>query len=294
METSSELPPTYRSLCVPACVPPSECYYGETILPTATDCDAFVGGLPFHTLSQHPSSTPTAFPPDYARHDPIALAYELNGPFICALSGETRTNQYQLDQLLTAERRLYQLRIRRLRPTESRRLSIPREPGPSQSTAIKFDGDTTLYTTRAYPTDISAISNSAIFEIRGSKNRTLSGTINVEQGVTPRLERYWKFWQVTRNEDGDSLRRENAKKIERYGYHSKEEWNKDLLFMAKGTGLINSSKVRTWIGRKGRVVAVEIEGRLEITAGVSVGTKEVLLACWATKLWVSSQISWDQ
>lgn len=67
-------------------------------------------------------------------------------------------------------------------------------------------------------------------EIRGCRASTLPGLVRLEKGSSLTAGKWWKFWHLTRNKANDSLREENEKKMQKYGYHADEEWNRQVLF----------------------------------------------------------------
>ena len=107
--------------------------------------------------------------------------------------------------------------------------------------------------------------------IFGRRARTLPGHVKIERGAGK-----YQFWHMTRNEAGDSLRKENEKKLQKYGYHSKNEWNKVLLYET------NKAK---WKDREGTEVANESSDGLEIVKSLDVGERDLLVTCWVSKRW---------
>ncbi|KAJ9149340.1 hypothetical protein NKR23_g4221 [Pleurostoma richardsiae] len=205
-----------------------------------------------------PSSSPSALPPppDYARYDPGATGFVLGAPFIYTTTGAPR---YQLQQRLTHAGKPYQLRIRPLLPSESRRLSVASAgaatttdggglAGASLSRSfsasapfasldlVPYDDDTSLYMVHSL-----GIVGSSRVEITGLRHsRTLPGHIRFDRSLllpaAAAAGGACKFWHMTRNRARDSMREENQRRMQRRGYHAEEEWDRVLLFHAEGGG----------------------------------------------------------
>jgi len=208
------------------------------------------------------------FPPAYTAHNENVSAFSLDFPFVVATSPAT-VPRYHLFAEYSQKGKPQKLQIRRLLITESRRLSsasrrlstlssASSKSKESDSQGIEFDHDTTLY----------IVQTEMIF---GRRARTLPGHVKIERGGGK-----CQFWHMTRNEAGDSLRKENEKKLQKYGYHSKNEWNKVLLYET------NKAK---WKDREGTEVANESSDGLEIVKSLDVGERDLLVTCWVSKRW---------
>ena len=123
---------------------------------------------------------------------------------------------------------------------------------------VDYDEDTTLYVIQHE-------------HIRGRQKRTLPGHVKLEQSM-----RKCKFWHLTRNEAGDALKKENEKKIQKYGYHPRDEWHEALLFAVQRC---------EWKDGTGCVVASETPDGLNIERVLSISERDALVTCWAAKRW---------
>ena len=229
-------------------------------------------------LSPGPSS-----PPLYARHDPAANAFILRTPFIYTSSGFSDTPRYQIEQSLTRSGRPYKLHIRTLAPSETRRLSL-QGPAAQSAAFTSFDDDLLVYEVQG----LGFIGSSRV-EIKGCRSRCLPGYIQVETGIG------WscKFWHMTRNEAADAMRPENERRMQKHGYHSRDEWNRNLLFAVDGrrTSAPSSDRKYEWKDATGKSLGVEKEQKLELTAELTMRSREALLACWIGRAWISGALS---
>lgn len=294
----------------------------------------------------HPS-TPTigrslSPPPDYNTFDPLARDFHLDNDLIYA--SNSNIPQYQIKLTPTTTGRPHKLRLRRLLPTETRRAahrqstsSVPSaQPTvrpltrtttapPSSSpllqpastvTTIPYDADMTCYTATFHPTNV--------LEIRGHRASSLRGHITVAPlPLASSAVRTTSFHHHVRNEQFDALDPAHDARIQKYGYHSKDEWVREVLFKARAGG---GRKFWVWKGKgygrgavewvdgQGIVCAVESEEggvvgeepvvrRLRLEAGAKVmaerlrleegGAKtvperrvrDVLVMCWMVRLW---------
>jgi len=220
-------------------------------------------------LQRSPPLSPGAeLPPAYTAHNENVSAFSLDFPFVLATSPAV-VPRYQLFAEYSRTGKPQKLQIRRLLITESRRLSSANrrlsaissassKSKLSDSEGVNYDQDTTLYTVQ---TDM----------IVGRRARTLTGHVKIERGGGK-----CRFWHMTRNEAGDSLRKENERKLQKYGYHSKNEWNKILLYE------VSKSK---WKDPGGSDVATESSDGLEIVTSLNVLERDLLVTCWVSKRW---------
>lgn len=216
-----------------------------------------------------PQLSPDAeLPPAYTAHNENVSAFSLDFPFIYATSPAV-VPRYQLFAEYSRTGKPQKLQIRRLLITESRRLSASSrrlstvssassKSKASDSVGVEYDDDTTLY----------VIQNEII---RGRRARTLPGHVKIDRGATK-----YQFWHMTRNEAGDALRKENEKKIQKHGYHSRDEWNKILLY---------ETQKSKWKTADGSVVAHEHTDSLEIVKTVDITERDMLVTCWVSKRW---------
>lgn len=242
--------------------------------------DAIVNISPEASSSK--SSDDPSLPPSYARHDPGANAFILRTPFIYATSSSTDTPRYQIEQSLTRSGRPYKLHIRTLAPSEVRRLSLQ---GPSAPAAlVSFDEDLVVYEVQ----NLGFIGSSRV-EIKGCRSKCLPGYVRVDSGIG----RACKFWHMTRNEIRDSMRPENERRMQKYGYHSRDEWNRRLLYAVEGrrTILSNTDRTHEWKDADGKTVAIEKEGKIEFTVELPSRYREALFACWVGKAWIAGILS---
>ncbi|KAF2840416.1 hypothetical protein M501DRAFT_1002768 [Patellaria atrata CBS 101060] len=229
-------------------------------------------------------------PPAYASVDTRASVFRADPPLLysCDFS---HTPRYQLHLNLTQSGKPYQLRIRRLRPSETRRLSLisavssASSSGSRSRCGIDYEDDCTLYEIK----NVAAFGGTGI-EIRGCRLSALPGYIKLEK-CTGLTGRYWRFWHMTRNPNADSLREENERKMQKYGYHADNEWYRDLLFDVRF-----KKKQIVWTDIAGYVVAraVSIEPGSEITVQVDLPPKmkDVLLTCWVAHSWSVDFAPW--
>ncbi|KAF2435488.1 hypothetical protein EJ08DRAFT_339828 [Tothia fuscella] len=221
--------------------------------------------------------------PLYTAFDETIKSFTLQTPFIYTLPKESSPRpRYQLSQEHSKSGKLWRLRIRRLLPTESRRLSIPT---PGRTPRVDFDDDTTLYLIE----NLGALSvfKGQNIEIRGRRAKTLPGHITIRSYEDRKSE----FWHMTRNPAGDSLRKENERKMQKYGYRSDQEWNRKLLFSA--VTRIRGEKV-DWQDENDRVIATEtLEGGFDVIDGVNEKTRDALITCWVARRWGAGNLSWE-
>lgn len=341
--------------------------------PSMTLSQTSAGSSITNTLSLPLYSAKTPSPPLYARNDPAAQIFIFRPPLIYSTTSSTNspstdelsgppsalTPRYQLAQRLTRSGKPYQLRLRPLVPSESRRLSLasaataatsassqaPSSPKPLDSSpisptnnasAIPFDDDTTLYVI-----DSMHHLGTARTEVQsprsGRSTRVLPGVVRIEptppppppavarsagpSRPKPKSLAACRFWHMRRNPARDALRAENEARMQRRGYHERDEWTRVLLFAVspggnsggdtpgtrrKGSssgaalalGLVGRGQGSwEWRDWEGRIVAVERErsGRLEIVDGeqMAARTREVLVACWVGRCWCSGRWEWE-
>jgi hypothetical protein len=260
----TRLAPLAHSVTYPQSAPPSRIRF----LPE--------DGLECNPVQDHIDAPP----PSYSAFDESLCCFALRAPLIYTLASGSIRPRYQLSQEHSRSGIQYRLRIRRLLPTESRRLSIPT---PGRPCKIDFDEDTTLYLIE----NLGAFSvfKGQRIEIRGRKAKTLPGhiTLNEEDGK-------WEFWHLTRNPAGDSLKKENERKMQKYGYRSDDEWNKNLLFRADACP--RDGKV-DWRDADGKTIATEIDGKFDIATHVDQKTKDALVTCFVARRWATRSLIWD-
>lgn len=206
-------------------------------------------------LNSQPSPD-AELPPAYSAHDENVTSFALNPPYIYA-TGTTDVPRYHLFAEYTRSGKPDRLCIRRLLATESRRLSMSSIKG-TKIPSIDYDQDITLYITQHE-------------HIRGRQKGTLPGHVKLERRMGK-----CKFWHMTRNEAGDALKKENERKIQKYGYHAKDEWHKNLLF---------SVQKHVWRDATGSVIASETRDGFKMERVLDICERDVLITCWAAKRW---------
>ncbi|KAF4311160.1 hypothetical protein GTA08_BOTSDO13298 [Botryosphaeria dothidea] len=281
-------------------------------------------------------------PPDYNTFDPLARDFHLDNDLIYA--SNSNLPQYQIKLTPTTTGRPHKLRLRRLLPTETRRAahrqstsSVPSAqptvhpltrtttappsssplPQPASTvTTIPYDADMTCYTATLHPTNA--------LKIRGHRASSLRSYITVAPSplASSAVARTTSFHHHVRNEQFDALDPAHDARIQKYGYHSKDEWVREVLFKARGGGgrkfWVWKGKgcgrgVVEWVDGQGIVCAVGSEEggvgeepvvrRLRLEAGAKVmaerlrleegGAKavperrvrDVLVMCWMVRLW---------
>ncbi|KAM0279546.1 hypothetical protein ACHAQH_004501 [Verticillium albo-atrum] len=303
---TSEVLPTYanhrNTQLVPAITGPAP----PDLFRTRSRVDSLLS-----TFSDAESSSPSketsaesACPPSYLRSDPEARTYAFQPPFISSkhsLHNEPAAPRFQLTQVISSLGKPFKLSIRRLTPSESRRVSLAgplpsshgTSPGASSSTLSRvasastpdYDHDLTLYEA----TNINALHRFTPVrhnpEIRGFKAGTLPGHIELADVARSGA---CSFWHVT-PQSRAALEVAKAK-MSRWGYKPDEEWRRRLLFAVdrQAGGLVWRD------GETGRKLAVEVEGQVEIEPGIELALIEALVACAACRGWMLGWWDWER
>lgn len=143
--------------------------------------------------------------------------------------------------------------------------------------SIKFDNDLTMYsmanTYALFPWSVPEI------KMRGCKAHTSKGFVQLKRTPTAH-----QFWRITKNVANDTLRLENRRKLEKYGWHANNEIARDLIFTAESVSLL--SRDNKWKDGKGVHVVTETRGLLALSLDLVAQRKDALLACWAAKCWL--------
>lgn len=94
---------------------------------------------------------------------------------------------------------------------------------------------------------------------------------------------------MTKNAAKDSLRKENERRLQKYGYHADDEWNKKLLFsiMAKPR-----EDKADWTNADGVIIATEWNDGLEIVKDVDQRLRDVLVTLWTARRWAGGTLKW--
>jgi hypothetical protein len=278
----SDLPPPYSR----APPPPSPSLLYPRVQPTASR--RFLPGddddpPPF------PASSDSVFKlPQYTAFDETISSFQLMIPLIYTRNSDGKKQpRYQLFQELTKSGKPWRLKIRRLLPTESRRLSLP-NTSSSKAEVVDYDDDTTLYIIENQGA-LNPFKGQSV-EIRGRRAKTLPGLIKLHEGAGAAAN--CEFWHMTRNAANDSLRKENEKKMLKYGYHADDEWKKKKLFSSNlllgGCGKID------WKNDEGKVVATEYGNDFEVMDGVDQRTRDALVTCFVARRWASGSLNWSR
>lgn len=254
---------------------------------------------PAQVLLERPPAYVEEAPPDYTPLDDNVSTYTLSAPLIA-----TGTSiRYQLKLERTAKGKPLRICIRRLMPTESRRLSRSSSVGSigSSSTlsrvssAVEYDSDATMYTiTRLAVLGVGAVmgmsAGEAPVEIKGWRASTLPGTIHMTmQG------RRCLFHHRVRNPANDMLLEENRRKMEKYGYHGEKEWTRTLLFSAtRGGQDENGRKLQAeWRDAEDKMLAREGEEIFSFEKVLEPKFRDVLVTCWIARSWHAGTLKWE-
>lgn len=128
---------------------------------------------------------------------------------------------------------------------------------------------------------------SYVFEMRGHRSSTLGGRIKIESGIGLLGGKWTKVWHVTKNAQKDSLNPENEARMQKYGYHANEEWDRRLLFCVR-KGI--------WEDGEGREVAREARpGEFEVceAVGREGWRRDLAVSCWVMKVWMGEGLRWE-
>lgn len=125
------------------------------------------------------------------------------------------------------------------------------------------------------------------YEMRGHRSSTLGGTIKIESGKSLWGGKWVKIWHLTKNARKDSLNPDNEARMQKYGYHSGDEWDKMLLFCVK-RGVWTDSEERevAWESSSGEFEVDERTGR-------EGWKRDLAVSCWVLKTWVCGGLRWD-
>jgi hypothetical protein len=220
-------------------------------------------------------------PPVYTPFDELARAFSIAGSVINTISaGKIERPHYQLKKQSSKSGKLWRLQIRRLLPSESRRLSI------STTSSVDFDVDTMLYEAE----NIGALYafRKQQIHIRGRKAGTLQGHIE----LNPQGKEGFDYRHCTQPASKHWSREENIRKMHKWGYHADDEWEKRLLFTCRMTGRDGTMEWRykDELLDTVSVVAYEVNGELVLQKQVPERIRDVLVTCWAVKNWVTKKL----
>lgn len=254
--------------------------YGEERI--YKDSSRFANTFSTANLPRHEEQAPEYHedPPDYTVLDNNALTYHLRPPII--LGGASVRYHFKVNR--TQNGKPFQLCVRRLMPTESRRLSkIISTTGVAglASNMETYDDDATMYQITKLTT--LWVIGEAPMEIKGCRASTLPGTISVERESGLRSSKT-NFIHVKRNHANDMLKPENSKKMEKHGYHPSDEWTRELLFTAKAVERGNKSHA-VWTSRDRTEVAHEEGAFLTFAEKLDSATRDLLVVLWVARHW---------
>jgi len=223
------------------------------------------------------------FPPDYAPVDEHARSFRLEAPFIYTTK-TSNTPRYQLMQEFSKSGRPRKLHIRRMMASESRSHSLRSASlSPSFGPVIRYDEEATMYTMDCFELIGTGYKS---FEMHGLRSSTLGGTIKAESGKSLLGGKWTKMWHMTKNAKKSYMNVENEARMQKYGYHASEEWDKRLLYcVRKGV----------WEDGEGRVVAREgAKGGLETcdAIGNERWKMDAVVSCWVLHIWMRDGVRW--
>ncbi|KAF2200306.1 hypothetical protein GQ43DRAFT_79922 [Delitschia confertaspora ATCC 74209] len=228
-----------------------------------------------HNTLHQISTAPATFqpPPAYTASDALAETFRLQGPLIYATAPTGHTPRYHLQQDFTFWGRPNRLHIRRLGAFESRALL-----SRASNQITRFDESTAMFVTDGV-------------EMKSPSRETAArGKIVLESGMGI-TGKWWKIYRVTKSPWRDSLNPKNQARLQKYGYHAADEWDKRLLFVVRKGG--------TWVDNEGKRVGAELTeskspGEVFTVEGeVEEKRRDLLVACWLMKLWVVKGVRWE-
>lgn len=108
------------------------------------------------------------------------------------------------------------------------------------------------------------------------------GRIELEYGIG--LGGRWcRIYLISKSRVRDSLDPKNEARMQKYGYHAKEEWDRRLLYAVRG-GI--------WTSPEGKRIAQERNGEFRIEEMKEVKRKDFLISCWIMKIWRMDGLRW--
>jgi hypothetical protein len=131
-------------------------------------------------------------------------------------------------------------------------------------------------------------------EIRGRRAKTLPGHIQFRYSGGDSGN--CTFWHMTRNPANDSLKKENEKKMKKYGYRADDEWNRKKLFgcSLKLRGLLRRPTVIEWVDDEGKIVATEEGDMFNVVNEVDQNMRDALITCWTARRWKAGAMNWQR
>ncbi|KAH7069596.1 hypothetical protein BKA63DRAFT_519240 [Paraphoma chrysanthemicola] len=226
-----------------------------------------------------PKYTPsyTLPPPGYDPIDTQARTFRLRAPFIYA-SKTSNLPRYQLAQDVDRGGKSTGLKLRRLRPNETRACSVPAAHA-ARAPKISYDDNETLYTMDT-------------FELHGHGEADLVGNIQITSGRTLWGGSWMKIWHVTKSD-----------------HSRRDSWNSDLDLRHSRRAqtsfdgeriLLYSIRKGVWEDGDGTIVAREERSgkngkMIEITEAWARDRerRDLVVACWVMKIWSSQGLRWE-
>ena len=282
---------------------------GETAGERRLDVAAAVIDLPPYSAAQEdpvPSLYDTLAATSVAPSDPWASAgqpnkpssavapggesFAVHNPFIYSTTSTSYTPIYQVSLLNTRSGEPWQLRLCRLLPSETRRLSMPTGDGGERA-RVRYDDDLTLYVAQGVNSLLSIGATSQVC-IRGCKARALRGTVAMERCRGLMKGPSYQFWHVTAVRARlDAEENEHRRKVmHRRGYRVSDDWKRELLFSLHGGRRIGSAGELEWRDENRRLVATERDERLVATGQMDAEDRDLLIACWVSKRWIQGHL----
>ena len=212
-----------------------------------------------------PKYTPSAElpPPEYAMLDAQARTFRLRAPFVYA-SKTSNLPRYQIAQVFDRQGEPSTIKLRRLRPSETRACSVP-ALNAGRAPRIQYDDEETIST-------MSGI------EMSGPD---FAGSVQITSGRTLWGGNWTKVWHVSKSK---FLRRESWSSLSR---PRSFEGDKVLLY---------TIKKGVWEDADGTVVAREAkDNQLDIgqTWADLKEKRDLLVGCWVLRVWGAGCLEWD-
>lgn len=247
-------------------------------------------------VAEVPPTYEDAAPPGYSPLDDQVLNYHLSAPVVS--TGESIRYQLKLER--TGKGRPFRICIRRLLPSESRRLSQTTSSAGSRSLSVgsvasannsngssrlsdlDFDRESTMYMITKL--SLLGVGRNAPLEIKGCRASTVPGHIHLL-----REGRGWRFYHLKRNPANDALRPENRRKMEKYGYRPEDEWTRTVMFTASSGG----KRTAEWRDGDERLVATEGDDGFLFRRVMDPKLRDLLVTCWIGRTWLANTLRWE-
>ncbi|KAF5984897.1 hypothetical protein FCOIX_2375 [Fusarium coicis] len=206
---------------------------------------------------------------------PTKQSFSIQGRYVYATETSPATPTYHISSRNTQAGNPWQLQIRRLLPSEVRRLG----EATGNDAFIRYDDDLTLYSGEKMNIPFSfaaGLGPAPLIVIRGQKRGTIQGSIVMEKSG-----RSCKFYHMIPLKRALTKAEEDKMQalMQKRGYRDSDDWKKKLLVTVQG----DSAKVTEWVDEYGTVVAVGEGDKLEFSGEVQTEKKDLVVACWACK-----------